>query len=68
MKSKDVVGKRIVGIQHARWFDQRSKKMLCTVDFLTLEDGTVLFPYAGETDTEPYGDLLVGRPNQSSGK
>jgi len=68
MKSKGVVGKRIVGIQHVRWFDQRTKKMLCAVDSLTLEDGTVLYPHAIATDVEPYGDLLVRRYKKSSEK
>ena len=65
MKSRDVVGKRIVKVNQSRWHDDEYG-WLHSVDSLVLEDGTRLIPHAQETSDLPVADLLVHKPKQAA--
>lgn len=58
MRSKDVLGKRIVRVDHVRGKDP-DWGFYCRVDRIVLDDGTVLLPFAVETCDCPEGDILV---------
>lgn len=60
MKARGVVGRRIVRVDHERvatdW------RTLTVVRHLVLDDGSVLVPWAYETEAEPVGDIQHVRP------
>lgn len=58
MRSRDVIGKRIVKIVHQRWWNAPMKRMETTVQYMILEDGTALCPFAFETEDTPQATIL----------
>ena len=58
MRTRQVLGKRIVAVEHERWEGGHGVSGV-RVSRLVLEDGTVLAPHAFETVDCPEGDLLL---------
>lgn len=70
MKSRGVVGKRIVAVEQAVRNPRISgRRRVACVDALVLEDGTRLVPVVQENDFAEYWvDLVVSRPRKSKRK
>lgn len=52
MKSRDVVGKRIVKVNQSMFFNQNTGKMENCVYSFELDDGTIIWPMTIETTRE----------------
>lgn len=63
MKSRGVVGKRIVKVNQHRFWNENGGCFDWNVDSLELEDGTTLHPVTIETEAEYGHDFAVLRPN-----
>lgn len=66
MKSKNVVGKKIVGIRQRQYVDP-SHGRIVDIDAIILEDGTELRPLASEIeDGDHYPvDMIVVKPSRA---
>lgn len=62
MKARDVVGRRIVGLDQYLRRDERTGETDWVVRALYLDNGTRLLTHGYETETEPEGTLLLWRP------
>lgn len=61
LRSKDVVGKRIVKVEQSRASNGRGK-MVWDVEALVLEDGTRLIPVTVETEGDYFHKFIVNKP------
>lgn len=59
MRARDVVGRRIVRVDHERFYDEHAGKTVTVVSRIVLDNGTILYPTASEGEYEPYGDIAV---------
>lgn len=65
MRARDVLGKRIVGIEQWRFSPGRSRSMCTNVHCFVLEDGTRISPITIETDHGWYAhEFAVSKPNK----
>lgn len=66
MRARDVVGKRIVAVEHARFYNRHLEQLETVVEAVILEDGTRLIPNASiEVEGGCVGDLLVRKPRKA---
>ena len=49
MRARDVIGKKIVAVEHDRWYDSLQKKSRRDCTRLVLEDGSIIVCLAYET-------------------
>ena len=63
MRSRDVVGKRIVKVRHSTLVDPEYYGPRKIVDWIELEDGTRLVAFAYETSDQPTADIIAVKPN-----
>lgn len=68
MKSRDVIGKRIVAVHQTRFWDGTVDQMTVGTDAIELEDGTIIYLMAHETETEPYVKAWTNKDNKRKGK
>jgi hypothetical protein len=62
MNQRAVQGKRIVRVDHARWYNAHLRRMEICVSKIHLEDGSYLVPFAFETVDTP-GATIYHYPN-----
>lgn len=70
MKSRDVIGKKIVRVDHTRWFNSHRRAWEKTVDRIVLDDGSMLRPFAFETRDCPAAtiNLIKMKGGEKNGK
>lgn len=54
VKTKDVVGRKIVRVEQQRFFNDHTKSWDVSVDALVLDNGTIISLTACESETEPF--------------
>lgn len=59
MQSKDVIGKRIVGIEQERFWDVTTASWAVSVTAILLEGGSRILLSAHESETAPYVETRV---------
>lgn len=59
MKSRNVIGKRIIGVRQKRFYNKHVGCMCTEIYALVLEDGTEIRPIAYEREYEMYVDAIV---------
>jgi hypothetical protein len=62
MKSREVIGRRIVGVEHYRFYNEHLKRTETVVDYIRLDDGSILCPFAFETIDTPQGTIQHVKP------
>ena len=67
MRARDVVGRRIVAVEHSRWWNEHLRRLETTCVRLVLDDGSVIWPDAFESLDAPVGDLIHFRRSPSPG-
>jgi hypothetical protein len=54
MKARDVVGKKIVGINQQRFYNRNTGRSEVGLDSIILDDGTTIIVGAAESHFEPF--------------
>jgi hypothetical protein len=54
VRARDVVGRRIVGVGQERFYNRNTGRHEVALNWLKLEDGTVISFSAGETECSPF--------------
>ncbi len=62
MKSRDVVGKRIVRVHQTRFWNEHLGRHEWAVTSIDLDNGTSLLLMSVETETEPVVNVVTWRP------
>lgn len=60
MNTKQIVGRRIVAVFHNRFYNKHLKRMETVVNRIELDDGSIIYPIAFETEDGP-GAILNNR-------
>ena len=68
MKTRGVIGKRIVAIRQTRFFNHNFAGMDVDVYEIELDDGTLLRPLVNETEDEYVVDMIVVKPRRKETK
>lgn len=58
MRSRDVVGRKIVRVDHERFYNDHLGRLETVVERIVLDDGSVLYPEAFETGDIAQGNIL----------
>lgn len=64
MKARDVIGRCIKSVEHARFYNKSTGRTETVVDCIRLDNGSVLVPFAFETGYEPAATIqfVSGKP------
>ena len=62
MTSRDIIGRCIEKVEHRRWYNEHLKRTEIVVDRIILDDGSVLYPFAFETTSEPAATIHHVKP------
>ena len=54
MRSRDVVGKKIIAVHQTRSYDQLLKKPCVVTNSIELDDGTWIYLYAHDDGLDPF--------------
>lgn len=66
MKAADLIGRKIVRIDHDRVGCSEARRSFVAVSRIVLDNGVVLLPSALPTDDQPVGDLVRVNPRRKS--
>jgi hypothetical protein len=58
MKAREVVGRRIIGVTHDRFYNEHLHRWEVVVSEIRLDDGSRLVPYCFETIDQPAATVL----------
>ncbi len=58
MRTRDVRGRRIVDVRHRRRWNDHTKRFEYDVVAIILDDGTLLYPFAYETEESPEATIF----------
>ena len=62
MKTRGIIGKRIVAIRQRRFYNDYNASMEVSVYEIELEDGTLLRPMVHPTENDAVVDMIVVKP------
>jgi hypothetical protein len=68
MNTRDVIGRRIVKVDHVRWYNAHLNRLETDVERIWLDDGSFLHPFAYETPDSPSGTIFHIKPSQEEKK